>query len=224
MSTTLKPFGLKPAFHPSGLDRSTPFAGTNSYVTGTPNYSASYSLSAGEAFYQYQPVAVVAASGALTYASSTTDRLIGSFDGVEFTDSQGRRSVAKWITYEALAASTQVVFWIFSDPALVYEIQAVGSVANTNIGKDFNFSATSGYTPADGTTVGTSGGARFSTCALNPTPVATGAQGQVKLVGLGREVAYPTGELNAWGDTNTIVQVQIANSQLVAPSISVAYS
>lgn len=220
MSTTLKPFGLKPSFHPSGLDRSTPFAGTNSYVTGTPNFSAANGLSAGQAFYQYQPVAVNS-SGALTIASSTTDRLIGSFDGVEFTDSQGRRSVAKWITYEALAASTQVVFWIFSDPALVYEIQAAGSVANTAIGKDFNFSATSGYTPADGTTVGTSGGAGFSTCALNPTAVTAGTQGQVKVVGLGREVAYPTGELNAWGDTNTIVQVQIANSQLVAPSIAV---
>lgn len=220
MSTTLKPFGLKPSFHPSGLDRSTPFAGTNSYVTGTPNFSAANGLSAGQAFYQYTPVAVNS-SGALTLASSTTDRLIGSFDGVEFTDSQGRRSVAKWISYEALAASTQVVFWLFTDPALVYEIQAAGTVANTAIGKDFNFSATSGYTPADGTTVGTSGGAGFSTCALNPTAVTAGAQGQVKCVGLGREVAYPTGELNAWGDTNTIIQVQIANSQLVAPSIAV---
>jgi len=220
MSTTLKPFGLKPSFHPSGLDRSTPFTGTNSYVTGTPNFSAANGLSAGQAFYQYTPVAVNS-SGALTLASSTSDRFIGSFDGVEFTDSQGRRSVAKWISYEALAASTQVVFWLFSDPALVYEIQAVGTVANTAIGKEFNFSATSGYTPADGTTVGTSGGAGFSTTALNNTAVSAGTQGQVKCVGLGREVAYPTGELNAWGDANTIIQVQIANSQLVAPSIAV---
>lgn len=220
MSTTLKPFGLKPSFHPSGLDRSTPFAGTNSYITGTADFSPAYSLSAGEAFYQYQPVAVVPASGALTYASSTSDRLIGSFDGVEFTDSQGRRSVAKWISKEALDASSQIIFWLFTDPALVYEIQATGSVAATAIGKDFNFSASTGYTPADGTTIGISGGAGFSTCALNPTAVSVGTQGQVKCVGLGREVAYPTGELNAWGDTNTIIQVQIANSQLVAPSVA----
>ena len=65
MSTTLKPFGLKPAFHPSGLDRSTPFAGTNSYVTGTPNFSAGYTLASGAAFYQYQPVAIEAATGNL---------------------------------------------------------------------------------------------------------------------------------------------------------------
>jgi hypothetical protein len=219
MSTTLKPFGLKPAFHPSGLDRATPFAGTNSYITGTANFSAPYGITAGEAFYQYQPVAIVPATGKLTYASSTSDRLLGSFDGVEFTDSQGRRSVSKWVTFETLAASTQIVFWIWQDPAMVYEIQATGSVANTLIGRDFNFSASVGYSPLYGT--GFVGGAGFSTAALNPTPVAVGNQGQVKLVGLGREVAFPTGELNAWGDLNTIVQVQIANSQIVAPSISI---
>jgi len=220
MSTTLLPFGLKPSFHPSGLDRSTPFAGTNSYVTGTPNFSANYSLSSGQAFYQYTPVAVNS-SGALTLAGASGTRLIGSFDGVEFTDSQGRRSVAKWISVAALDASSQIVFWLFTDPQLVYEIQAVGSVANTAIGKEFDFSTATGYTTASGTTVGTSGGAGFSTTAINNTAVTAGTgQGQVKVVGLGREVAYPTGELNAWGDTNTIVQVQIANSQLVAPSVS----
>jgi hypothetical protein len=221
MSTSLVPFGLKPSFHTSGLDRSTPFAGTNSYITGTANFSPLYTLSAGEAFYQYQPVAVVSGTGALTYASSTTDRLIGSFDGVEFTDSQGRRSVAKWISKEALDASSQIIFWLFTDPQLVYEIQATGSINQNNIGRDFNFSSSVGFSPAYGKTIGTSGGAGFSTCALNPTPVTAGTgQGQVKCVGLGREVAYPTGELNAWGDTYTIIQVQIANSQLVAPSVS----
>lgn len=220
MSTTLKPFGLKPSFHPSGLDRSTPFAGTNSFITGVTGYSASYGITAGQAFYQYTPVAVNG-SGALTVASQATDRLIGSFDGVEFTDSQGRRSVAKWISYEALAASTQIIFWLFSDPQLVYEIQAVGTIAATAIGKEYNFSAASGYTPLSGFAIG-NGGAGFSTTAISNTAVTAGAQGQVKVVGLGREVAYPTGELNAWGDANTIVQVQIANSQLVAPSIAVA--
>jgi hypothetical protein len=222
MSTTLKPFGLKPAFHPSGLDRSTPFAGTNSYVTGTPNFSAGYTLADGAAFYQYQPVAIESSSGNLQIATTTAgSRMFGSFDGVEFTDSQGRRSVAKWISKAALAASTQIVFWIFSDPQLVYEIQATGPMAANTIGGEYNFSATSGYTPSDGKTIGTSGGAGFSTTALNPSGVAAGTQGQVKVVGLGREVAYPTGELNNWGDNYTIVQVQIANSQLVAPSVAI---
>lgn len=219
MSTTLKPFGLKPAFHPSGLDRSTPFAGTNSYTIGTPGYSANYTLSAGQAFYQFTPVAVTSA-GALTLAGASGTRLIGSFDGVEFTDSQGRRSVSKWASVTTLDASTEIIFWLFTDPQLVYEIQAVGSIANTAIGKEFDFSTATGYTTASGFAIG-NGGAGFSTTAIANTAVTAGTgQGQVKVVGLGREVAYPTGELNAWGDTNTIVQVQIANSQLVAPSVS----
>jgi hypothetical protein len=220
MSTTLKPFGLKPSFHTSGLDRSTPFTGTNSFVTGTPNYSANYSLTSGQAFYQFQPVGLDA-SGNLTIASTTgtggaTSTLVyGVFDGVEYTNSDGRRSVSKYATKATLDASTQIIFWIFQDPSIVYEIQAAGSIASTKIGAQFNFSATTGYTTADGVSIGV-GGAGFSTTALNPTAVASAAQGQVRVVGLGREVAYPTGELNAWGDTYTIVQVQIANNSFVA--------
>jgi len=55
MSTTFKPFGLKPVYHPSGLDRAVPFVGTNTFVTGS-TFTAPYSLSAGQTFYQYQPV------------------------------------------------------------------------------------------------------------------------------------------------------------------------
>lgn len=220
MSTTFKPFGLKPAYHPSGLDRATQFVGTNSFQGSNDNtYNAPYGLTSGQAFYQYQPVAINS-SGQLVPAPTTavSGRMFGVFDGVEFTDSQGRRSVAKWASKTTLDASTQIIFWLFTDPALVYEAQVRGSVLPTAIGQEYNFDATN--TAASGTSIG-NGGAGFSTTALAATSVALGAQGQVKVVGLGREVAFPTGETNAWGDAYTIVQVQVANSQLVAPSISV---
>jgi len=220
MSTTYVPFGLKPAYHPSGLDRATPFVGTNSYQAATDNsYNAPYGLTSGQAFYQYQPVGINS-SGQLIPAptAAATDRMYGVFDGVEFTDSQGRRSVAKWAAKTTLDASTQIVFWVFSDPAIVYEAQCNGSVATSAMGREYNFDATNN--PTVGYSIG-NGGAGFSQCALAASPVAAGAQGQVKVVGLGRETAFPTGETNAWGDAKTIVQVQIANSQLVAPSISV---
>ena len=220
MSTTYLPFGLKPAYHPSGLDRATQFVGTNSFQAATDNsYTAPYGLTTGQSFYQYQPVAINS-SGQLIPAPTlaATGRMFGVFDGVEFTDSQGRRSVAKWASKLTLDASTQIIFWIFSDPALVYEAQCNGSVPTTSIGLAYNFDATNNAT--SGTAIG-NGGAGFSTTALAASPVAAGAQGQVKVVGLGREVAFPAGQTNAWGDTYTIVQVQIANSQLVAPSISV---
>ena len=220
MSTTYLPFGLKPAYHPSGLDRATQFVGTNSFQAATDNsYTAPYGLTTGQSFYQYQPVAINTA-GALIPAPTlaATGRMFGVFDGVEFTDSQGRRSVAKWASKTTLDASTQIIFWIFSDPQLVYEAQVNGSVATTAIGKEYDFDATNPAT--SGTSIG-NGGAGFSTTALASAPVATGAQGQVKVVGLGREVAFPSGNTNAWADAYTIVQVQIADSQLVAPSISV---
>lgn len=210
MSATFKPFGLKPAYHPSGLDRAVPFVGTNTFVTGAGgSYSAPYTLSSGQAFYQYQPVAVTA-GGALTIAEAlaANGTVYGVFDGVEFTDSQGRRSVSKWISKAALDASSDIVFWIFQDPSLVYEAQVNGSAANTSIGKQYNFSTASGYAPANGTAIGV-GGAGFSTTALGSTAVAAG---QVRVVGLGREAAYPPGETNAWGDAYTIVQVQIVNN------------
>jgi hypothetical protein len=220
MSTTFKPFGLKPVYHPSGLDRAVPFVGTNSFVAGT-SYSAPYSLTTGQSFFQYQPVGLNA-SGQLTIAATAaaTSPVYGVFDGVEYTTAEGRRTLGKNASKATLDAATSIVFWIFQDPALVYEAQIQGSATTAAIGTQYNFSAASGYTTADGYTIGV-GGAGFSTTALAATAVASGAQGQVRVVGLGREVAYPTGELNAWGDAFTIVQVQIANNSFVAPKVSV---
>lgn len=216
MATTFQPFGLKPVYHPSGLDRAVPFVGTNTFNDGG-NFNAPYSLSSGQSFYQYQPVGLNA-SGQLTIAASSTsmgdfNTVYGVFDGVEFTDSQGRRSVAKSISKAALDASSQIVFWIFQDPALVYEAQVNGSASTASIGKQYNFDTTSGSSVTDGVVIGV-GGAGFSKCALASSASSTG--GQVRVVGLGREVAFPAGETNQWGDAYTIVQVQIANNSFVA--------
>jgi hypothetical protein len=197
-----------------------PFVGTNTFTDGT-SYSAPYSLTTGQSFFQYQPVGLNS-SGQLTIAATAaaTSPVYGVFDGVEYTTAEGRRTLGKNASKATLDAATSIVFWIFQDPALVYEAQVQGSATTAAIGTQYNFSAATGFTTADGYTIGV-GGAGFSTTALNATAVASGAQGQVRVVGLGREVAYPTGELNAWGDAFTIVQVQIANNSFVAPKTSV---
>ena len=221
MSSTFQPFGLKPAYHPSGLDRAVPFAGTNSYVTGVSGYSAPYSLSSGQSFWQYQPLAITS-SGQLTIANQTASsgKVYGVFDGVEYTNSDGRRSVAKYASKLTLDASTNIVFWIFADPAIVYEAQINGSATASAIGTEYNFDTTTNYTTADGYAIG-NGGAGFSTTALLATAVGSTNQGQVRVVGLGREVAYPAGNTNQWGDAYTIVQVQISNNTFAAASVSV---
>jgi hypothetical protein len=222
MSATFQPFGLKPAYHPSGLDRSVPFVGTNTYVPGT-TYTAPYNLSAGQSFWQYQPVSITTVTGALTIApqSAASGGVYGSFDGVEYTSAEGRRSVAKYAAKTTLDAATNIIFWIFQDPALVYEIQVNGPANANVIGAEYNFDTTTGSRTVDGYAIG-NGGAGFSTTALLATPVTAGTgQGQVRVVGLGREVAYPAGNTNQWGDAYTIVQVVIANNQFAAPSTSV---
>ena len=219
MSATLQPFGLKPVYHPSGLDRAMQFAGTNSFVQGVSGYTAPYSLSTGQSFWQFQPVAITS-SGQLTIAAASSTKVYGVFDGVEYTSAEGRRSVAKYAAKTTLDAATQIIFWIFTDKELIYEAQVQGSATAASIGQEYNFSTTSGYTTADGYAIG-NGGAGFSTTALNATAVGTGNQGQVRVVGLGREVAFPAGQLNQWGDAYTIVQVQICNNTFAAPSVSV---
>ena len=220
MSATFQPFGLKPVYHPSGLDRAVPFVGTNTYVPGT-TYTAPYSLSSGQSFWQFQPVAITS-SGQLTIANQTASsgKVYGVFDGVEYTNSDGRRSVAKYAAKTTLDASTNIIFWIFTDPALVYEAQINGSATSAALGTEYNFDTTSGSTVTDGYAIG-NGGAGFSTTALLASAVGSGNQGQVRVVGLGREVAYPAGNTNQWGDAYTIVQVVIANNTFAANSVSV---
>ena len=220
MSTVFQPFGMKPAYHPSGLDRSVAFAGTNSYVTGV-SYTAPYYLTSGQSFYQYQPVGITS-SGQLTIAATAaaTSPVYGVFDGVEYTTAEGRRTLGKNASKATLDAASSIVFWIFQDPELVYEIQSAGSVTSAAIGSEYNFSAVSGNTTADGYVIGV-GGAGFSTTAIAASAVASGSQGQVRVVGLGREVAYPSGSLNNWNDAYTIVQVEIANNTFRAPKVSV---
>jgi hypothetical protein len=225
MATTFQPFGLKPVYHPSGLDRAVPFVGTNTFGVGSGNYTAPYQLNTGESFYQYQPVQLRTNSAGsvlgiadVTATTSPANNVYGVFDGVEFTDSQGRRSVSKWASKLTLDAATQIVFWIFQDPNIVYEAQINGSATASAIGSQYDFDTTN--TPAVGYSIG-NGGAGFSQAALEASPNSTGTQGQVRVVGLGREVAFPSGVTNQWGDAYTIVQVTIANNSFVAPKVSV---
>ena len=198
MSATYAPFGLKPVYHPSGIIRSL-------------NYTGAYSTSA--VFYSGTPVsldeATTAGTSTLVVASNTPTanmRLAGVFGGVEYTDASGRRTVSKWFG-PALGTATDVVMWIFMDPEIVYEIQANGSIANTKVGQEFNFTAVT-----SGQIIG-NGGLGTSTAAMLTTDVAVGTQAQVQVTGLGREIN------NAWGDTATVVQVKLANDAFVAANV-----
>jgi len=196
MSASSNPFGLKPAYHTSGLDRATPFTGT---------------ISTANNLYQYSAVALNA-TGQLINAGAdpTATNIYGVVDGFEFTDATGRRTVSKWFG-AGVGTVTDSVAWVWTDPQLIYEVQADGPVNAASVGRQFNL-----VNPTAGEIIG-NGGLGQSTAGLDSTgPTAAGTQGQLIVTGLGREVN------NEWGDAYTIVQVKVADSKLTAPVPSTA--
>ena len=124
---------------------------------------------------------------------------VGTFMGVEFTDSDGRRRVSN--KFLANTPATDVTAYITRDPAIVYQIQANGAVNISNIGNQYDF----GSITAGSTVIG------LSTAVLDTASlVASGAVAQMRVIGI------TPGPDNAWGDAYTIVQVQISEHQDVA--------
>lgn len=182
MSSTASPNGLAPINHPSGVVR--PFAMT--ILTG---YAT--------AIYQNQPVKIVPSStGEGTIAAAAVgDRFIGTFQGVEWTDSDGRRRVSnKWT---ASTAATEVVAYVTIDQTITYSIQSSAALAITDIGKQFDFT-----TGAGNATTG------ISSQSLDAASAAANAS--LRVIGL------VPGPDNAWGDTYVNVLVQISEHQNTA--------
>lgn len=187
MSATNAPFGLRPAFHPSGLDRAQALAG------GIPSGYSSDILKG-------QPVLYVAGSGVIEPVNATGDAVSGAFAGVEFTDTTGRRRVSNYWPANTAYQTGSCVAYFYNDPNIVYEIQADGSVAQTSIGLDANFSNFAAGSNVTG----------LSQATLNASVLSTGVQGQVQILDI---APYPD---NDWGDAYTIVRVQVARRQIAA--------
>lgn len=181
MSTTSQPFGLRPAYSPSGTVRPMAYA----ILTG---YAAN--------ILQNQPVKI--GTDGTIQAAAIGERFIGTFQGVEFTDSDGRRRVSnKWV---ASTAGTDIVAYVTLDPTIVYEIQANGSIAVTDVGKQGDF-----------TTI-TAGSVTTGLSALMLDTATLTDSGNASL----RIIDVSPGPDNAFGDNFTIVQVQISEHQNVA--------
>lgn len=187
MSATNAPFGLRPAFHPSGLDRAQALAG------GIPSAYASDILKG-------QAVLYVAGSGVIEPVNATGDAVSGAFAGVEWTDTTGRRRVSNYWPANTAYQTGSCVAYFYNDPNIVYEIQADGSVAQTSIGLDANLSNFAAGSNVTG----------LSQATLNASILSTGVQGQVQILDLAPYVD------NAWGDAYTIVRVQVARRQISA--------
>ena len=179
MSATSAPFGLRAVYSPSGVVR--PQA-----MTILTAYAAN--------ILQNQPVKI--GTNGTVEAAAIGDRFIGTFSGVEFTDTDGRRRVSnKWT---ASTSATDIIAYVTLDPTMVYEIQSNAALAVSNIGEQFDFTTIS----AGSTTTG------LSQLMLDVASSTTNAS--LRLIGI------TPGSDNNWGDTYVIAQVQISEHQNVA--------
>jgi hypothetical protein len=186
MSQVSAPFGLRPAFHPSGLDRAQALAG--GIVSGYANN-----------IFKGQPVKYVAGTGAIEEVTST-EPFSGAFAGVEWTDVTGRRRVSNFWPANTAYQTGSCIAYFYNDEKIVYEIQADGVVAQTSIGNEANFSNLTAGSTFTG----------LSQATMSASLVGSGVQGQVRVVDI---APYPD---NAWGDAFPIVRVTVAETQFVA--------
>jgi hypothetical protein len=183
MSSVASPFGLKPAFDMSGTLRQM----QNTILSGF-----------GTSIFQFSPVDILA-DGSLGPAAAGA-RAVGTFQGVEFTGTDGRRRVAN--TWEANTVATDIVAYYSLYPDMVYEIQGNAPILQLHIGQQFDWTA-----PGGNTTTG------LSNQALDVASIAANA-------GL-RVIGFNPAPDNVIGDAFTIAQVQISQHQYRADIASV---
>lgn len=185
MSSTNAPFGLRPSFHPTGLDRA---------VALTDGIASAYSSN----ILKGQPVALNT-SGVLI-AATAGSAYQGAFAGVQWTDTTGRVRVSNYWPASTAYVTGSCIAYYYSDPNIVYDIQADGSLAQTSIGDQANFSNIAAGSATTG----------LSQCTISTSLVGSSAVGDLRIINLSPGVD------NAWGDAYTVVQVQVSRSQYVA--------
>lgn len=178
MPATSAPFGMRPVSHPSGVVRT--MAQTIASTYGTD-------------IYQNQVVRAVA--GGTIEAAAPGATILGSFQGVEWTDNEGRRRVSN--RWTASTVGTDIVAYVASDPLTVFEMQSSATVPLTDNFAEFDIGS--------GTGNNTTG---LSTQMLD---MATGsATAGIQIIGLA-----PYAD-NNWGDSFVILRVRINESQMAA--------
>jgi len=129
MSSVASPFGLKPAFHPSGIIRQQ----QSTIESGQPLD-----------IFQFSPVRIDDTTGFLVPAAAAASNVLGVFAGVEFTGTDGRRRVGNF--WEGGQVGTEIVAYYVGDPLMVYEIQGDGPVIQANIGDMGDYTTLAGNT------------------------------------------------------------------------------
>src|SRR5574337_456881 len=156
MTAVAAPFGLRPSYHPSGLDRPKVYTLAAGYAT---------------AIFTQDPV-ILNATGTITIGTAAAD-LLGIFDGVEYVDPTGKPTYSNfWPAGQAVLAGTTPTAYVWDDPQIVYVGQGSASIPASAIGNQCDVIMGAGSTQTG-----------LSTTALNASLAGAGSQGQFRIVG-----------------------------------------
>ena len=115
--------------------------GQNRDNQGLSEYSIAASSSA---IYQWDPVEM-AATGTITVAAAT-DTLLGSLNGVFYTDAS--TSKPTWANHlNASNTATDIVGFVSDDPYERFEVQSDGATAAADVGMNADIAYTAGSSP-----------------------------------------------------------------------------
>lgn len=194
MSTSNAPFGLRPIAYWAGG------GGSQALQYNSAGISSGYTST----IYENSPVKQ-ATTGVINIVGST-EAFLGAFVGVKYEPLGDRPRITNiWPASQALATSTTAAAFFYDDPLLNYEIQADGSLPQSSIGDEGNFTNVGSGNSITG----------LSQATINSTLAGAGTQAQLRITGLALDVD------NDWGDTYTKVRVIVANHQYVAPQTAI---
>jgi hypothetical protein len=153
----------------------------------------------GTAMYTNQMIKLV--TGGTIQPAAAGDRVLGTFAGCEFVDSDGRVRVSSyWPASQTILTGTSVTVYYYSAQETVYRVQADGTLAITSVGDQADLS--------NATDANTTAGLSQQT--LSTTLAGAAGNAQFRILKLGEDVD------NAWGDTYVIVDVEISEHQYTA--------
>lgn len=157
MSAVSAPFGFKPVYHPTGLDRGSPYAIASGY---------------GTTLYKGMPV-TLNTNGTIVAAAAAAD-IKGIFAGVEYVDPQGKPNYSPfWPANQTVYPGTTPRAYVWDDLGTVFEVQANGPVAATAIGDQTDVVNVGNGSVQTGQ----------STSGVSSTLAGAGVQGQFRIIG-----------------------------------------
>ena len=205
MSASASPFGFRPSYHPSGLDRGRPYTIQAAYAT---------QIAKGD------PVAfgTTTALGTVIVGATTGD-LLGILNGIQYIDATGKPTIQNnWPTGGLPSTVSGIIAWVWDDPFVVYEAQTDGTfavLANVSTASAFLQGVIGGQMNSVNASAANAL-TGLSQAKLAGSTITVSAQAQFRLIEAGQET-----DNNLLSDTYVIFQCQIAQHHYVSNKVAV---